>query len=614
VCGIAGHIRSSGRADPLDTATLHHRGPDGSGDWTSPDRHVWLGATRLAILDLSENGAQPMHDPETGNVIVFNGEIYNHLELREQLRHVPYSWRGTSDTETLLVAYRAWGQEMAQRLKGMFAFAVYDARDKSLFLARGRLGIKPLYYSIENGSIRFASEVRTLLKDSPSSVAPETVSAYLQWGACPEEYLLTPKVREFPAGHYMRISHDGRFVMRRYWPLYSSLQRVNEDIHNGSVVSELRKLLERVVEEHLISDVPVATFLSGGIDSSVITAIAAQKMSGKLYTFTVGFDEESLDESRIADVVARRYNTIHERIEVPEEEVIEIVKEAVTKMDLPSVDAINTYIVSKKVAERGIKVALSGLGGDELFGGYPSFRDVRKLKLLLLLPKRIRIALGLFGSLGKRIADLPNKCDATILAHWRRRFWTDEMLREANLPVVPFFLRDEVWLPDDFARISWAELTGYMRHMLLRDSDQMSMAVSLELRVPYLDNELVDYVVSLPQSLKRAWPRTVDRSRWADSKPLLVEACRDLLPRSVYDRRKMGFTLPMDGWIQGPLASFAAEGLALLADDNIVPRDTLKNIQEGFRRRKIHWTRFWSLVVLGWYLKHNAHLVELTEQ
>jgi asparagine synthase (glutamine-hydrolysing) len=614
MCGIAGYISTVGVAEPLDLQALHHRGPDGRGEWMSEDKRVWLGNTRLAILDLSDQGAQPMKDHKTGNIIVYNGEIYNHLDLRKQLSPLGCTWKGTSDTETLLIAYRYWREEMLERVKGMFAFAIYDARDKSLFLVRGRLGIKPLYYSIENGSIRFASEVRALLKDSPGSVAPEAVSAYLQWGACPEEYLLTPKIREFPAGHYMRISHDGRFVMRRYWPLYSSPLKVNKDIHNGSVVSELRKLLERVVEEHLISDVPVATFLSGGIDSSIITAIAARKISGKLYTFSVGFNEESLDESRIAGVVAQRYETVHEPIEISEEEVIEIVKEAVTKMDLPSVDAINTYIVSKKVAERGIKVALSGLGGDELFGGYPSFRDVPKLKLLLLLPRRLRAPLHLLGSLGKRIADLPDKRDATILAHWRRRFWTDEMLREANLPVVPFFLRDEVWLPDDFARISWAEITGYMRHMLLRDSDQMSMAVSLELRVPYLDNELVDYVVSLPQSLKRAWPRTGDKSRWVDNKPLLVEACRDLLPRSVYDRRKMGFTLPMDGWIQGPLASFAAEGLAQLADDSIVPREIVRNVEEGFRRRRIHWTRLWSLVVLGWYLKQNAHLVELTDQ
>jgi len=610
MCGLAGHITESGIATPLDLDTLDHRGPDGRGQWISSDRQVWLGSTRLAILDLSENGAQPMQDAETGNVIVFNGEIYNHLNLRKHLRPLGHSWRGTSDTETLLAAYSQWREEMLERIKGMFAFAIYDGKDGSLFIARDRFGIKPLYYVIENGSISFASEVRTLLKNSPASVEPETVSAYLQWGACPEEYLLTPSIRELPAGHYMCISHDGRFVMKRYWPRYSFLPRVRRDVDNGGVIAQLRKLLERVVEEHLISDVPVATFLSGGIDSSIITALAAQKITGKLYTFNVGFDERTLDESHIADLVAKRYQTVHERVEMPAEEVVEIVKEAVMKMDLPSLDAINTYIVSKKVAERGIKVALSGLGGDELFGGYPTFRQVAKLKLLLLLPRRLRAPLHLLGSVGKRIADLPEKRDATILAHWRRRFWTEEMLREANLPVVPFFLRDEVCLPDDFARISWAEICGYMRHMLLRDSDQMSMAVSLELRVPYLDHELVEFVLSLPQSVKRAWPRTIYKARWANNKPLLVEACRDLLPRSVYNRRKMGFTLPMETWIRGPLASFAEDGLAWVERADIMPRDALKGLWHGFERGKIHWTRLWSLVVLGWYLKQNAHLLQ----
>ena len=305
---------------------------------------------------------------------------------------------------------------------------------------------------------------------------------------------------------------------------------------NENAPQRIRSLLETAVEEHLLSDVPVASFLSGGIDSSIISALAAQKMERKLETFSVGFDLAEFDESAIALEVARRYGTKHEQIRLSEEEVIESVTEAVAHLDLPSVDAINTYIVSRAVARRGVKVALSGLGGDELFGGYPSFRDVPRLQLLARLPAWLRRIIG-----GERLADLPNDTDAVELAQWRRRFFTDRMLSAAGLPDERTPLAQPVELPDDFARISWAELTGYMRRMLLRDSDQMSMAVSLELRVPFLDHELVEYSLGLPAAEKR---------RYRGTKGLLVEACRDLLPPSVY-RTTEARLHPADGAVDG---------------------------------------------------------------
>lgn len=601
MCGIAAVISSGGRAQPLDLACLRHRGPDAQGEWTSPDGKIWLGHTRLSIVDLSPTGAQPMHDPETGNVIIFNGEIYNHAKLREEMgaSGAPVKWAGTSDTETLMVAYRLWGEAALRRLQGMFAFVIYDAATGGLFVARDPTGIKPLYYTRTHGMMRFSSEARTLFAAATPVYDRQSVSSYLQWGSCPEDGFIFPRTRILPSGSWMTVSAATEVKAGRYWPQKFHLRRAADD-----APKQVRRLLEKAVENHLMADVPVACFLSGGIDSSVVTALAARAMGeGKLQTFSVGFSEGGFDETQIAGIVAQKYRTDHHRIELGQEEILRLVQEAVAQMDAPSQDAINTYIVSKKVAESGIKVALSGLGGDELFGGYPSFRDAPILRRLLAVPRWMRRLAGLFGKIGERLADLPGG-DLTEIAIWRRRLWTDAMLRKAGLPVSPLRVQPAPELGDDFARISWAEMSVYMRQTLLRDSDQMSMAVSLELRVPFLDTDLVEYVLSLPEAEKK---------RYRMTKGLLVEACRDLLPVQVYDRKKMGFALPMNVWMRGPLKEFKLEGLAEVKRLEILAPGAVDWIRTEFESGKIHWTRIWSLVILGHYLKKNAKQTEVGE-
>jgi asparagine synthase (glutamine-hydrolysing) len=494
-------------------------------------------------------------------------------------------WQGTSDTETILLGYARWGHRLLDRLKGMFAFVIFDHARRELFVARDRLGIKPLYFTRDAGGLRLASEVK-LLTDSASDITPASIGAYLQWGACPEDKIIYPNIKVVPAGYAMTISGTGKSETWRYWP--GPVQKFESSADRAP--QKIRALLETAVEEHLLSDVPVASFLSGGIDSSIITALAAQKMGRQLETFSVGFEVAEFDESAIALQVAERFGTKHERIQLTEEEVIQSVTEAVAHLDLPSVDAINTYIVSRAVARRGLKVALSGLGGDELFGGYPSFRDVPRLQRLGLLPRALRKALG------ARLADLPNDASVCEMAQWRRRFFTDAMLRQAGLPIETTPVECPLELPDDFARISWAELTGYMRRMLLRDSDQMSMAVSLELRVPFLDHELVEYSLGLP---------VAEKKRYGGTKGLLVEACRDLLPPAVYQRPKAGFVLPMQKWMEGPLAPFAENGLREIINRLLLPEAFVADAQERFRNGRLHWTRLWSMVVLGHFVRRT---------
>lgn len=587
MCGIAVHFRPSGVSQRFDLTKIRHRGPDACGEWISPNGNCWLGSTRLAILDLSPAGAQPMTDASTGNTIVANGEIYNHRELRTQLGP-GVNWQGTGDTETLLHAYNRWGVGMLDKLKGMFAFAIYDQKRNALFVARDRFGIKPLYYVADAGGIRAASEIK-MFDPNPETITPQSVSDYLQWGASPESSLIYPTIKSFPAGHAMILGSDAERKFWRYWPSQPAFVS-----SASSAPEKVRRLIEAAVEEHLLSDVPVASFLSGGIDSSIVTAIAAQQLGKNLQTFSVGFDVAEFDETSIAAEVAKRYGTDHHRIELRDDQVIEWVGEAVENFDLPSVDAVNTYIVSKVVASHGIKVALSGLGGDELFGGYSSFRDVPNLLVLSKLPRFIQSSLALLGHVGARLADLPSAADASTLAWWRRKFFPDALVRRAGLPVAPISADRSVALPDDYARISWAELTGYMRHLLLRDADQMSMAVSLELRVPFLDHDLVEYVVGLPKSAKK-----INRQ----PKGLLIEACRDLLPSTVYDRPKRGFTLPMRKWMLGPLASFVAEGLDVVTASELLPQTFVSELKQGFEADRLHWTRLWSVVVLGHFVR-----------
>jgi len=584
-------------------AALRNRGPDDQGAQLISMRgvksEVGLANTRLAILDLSPAGHQPMQDSETGNWIVFNGEIYNHLDVRSEIGERAGRWVSTSDTETILRAYRLWGRECVCKLRGMFAFAIWDTADNRLWCARDRLGIKPFYYYAQSKRLLFASEVRALLATGwiPREIDRLGLAGYVRFGATPEPYTLWEGVRSFPAGHWMTI-HAGQIeTIQPYWKPAPQPVRVERE----SIVKEVRAELERAVHEHLISDVPVACFLSGGIDSSVITGIAARELGPRLQTFTLGFHETESDESEYAEAVALKYGTRHELVRLSHNEVAAQIPAAVSAMDLPSMDGANTFVISKVVAERGLKVVLSGLGGDELFGGYPSFQRAawaeRWGQSVGLVPASWRAAFAGGGNRGWRAAELFER-NASLPARYAclRSLWSRRELTEMGLAAAPDWgdaTDGELSLP---ARISVLELTGYMRSVLLRDSDVLSMAHGLELRVPFLDHVLVETCLKY---------NVADQDGSALKKTWLLRAGRDLLPEGVADRPKQGFALPMAEWMNGPLKRFVNDGLAVIDRAGILQNVKARELFAEFQRGRLQWSRVWQFVVLGHWINNN---------
>jgi asparagine synthase (glutamine-hydrolysing) len=605
MCGILGILTP--KAPPSDSsrllASLRHRGPDRQAEWTSPDGSVWLGHTRLSILDLSEAGDQPMRDEATGNILVLNGEIYNHLDLRRELESLGISFRGHSDTETVLRGYGAWGPALFPRLRGMFALAIYEVRSREVVLARDRFGIKPLYLArTESGGLAFASEVRTLLSLAGRKLSPRGLSAFLHWGACSHRALIFENIHEFPAGCWARLQASGEMPAPvRFWPL--SPEPIDFDAGLSAAepsfdpVHTVRRLLEDSVEAHLLADVPVACFLSGGIDSSILTAMASRSLGrGRLATFSVGFAEKGFDESEFARQMAELHGTKHHHVHLNEKQKLPFLQRAVDAMDLPSIDAANTYIVSNHVASAGFKVVLSGLGADEIFGGYPLFRDFSTVRSFAGIPRPFAKILKAVGKGNFLLSDIPLEKNGETLSRWWRRIWTCEQISRIGLPIPDFHHEPSPPLRDAMAELSWGEITHYMRDTLLRDSDAMSMAHSIELRVPFLDNALVQTV--LAYSAKEKFNPRLPKS-------LLLAATKDLLPEQIWNRPKMGFSLPMADWMRGPLADFCRVGLDHLVSENLLNSKNCQHIWSDFQSGKTHWPVAWSATVLGHYLQNN---------
>jgi asparagine synthase (glutamine-hydrolysing) len=589
MCGLIGEFRWSLPARPQPLAGLRHRGPDAEGGWRSPDGRCWLGHTRLAILDLTPAGAQPITSHCGRFTLVFNGEIYNHLQVRTGLRF--REWRGHSDSETLVEGLAQRGVALLEELRGMFAFAAYDVESRELLLARDRLGIKPLYVHREEGGVRFASERRVL--DASCRLTAEQVSQQLAWG-----HLSTPLGVEepgapgpasLPPGMVVRLRPQEPPLTQRHWPSPDAADWSPLPLRSARQARGLvREQLETVVGEHLLADVPVACFLSSGLDSGILTALACRFQPGRIASFTVAFAGAPEDESVLARRMARHCGSDHHELHLSDDQALAWIQDGLAAMDGPTADGINTYLVSRAVAEQGIKVALSGLGADEIFGGYPVFRALPWLRQLRWLPPPLRRLLtrSLVPRLLPKLEGLPS-WDRWALGVALRRYSGDGELAAAGAQPLRWPEAPPAPLRQSHGQISWAELFGYCEPMLLRDSDVFSMASSLELRVPFLDHRLVETALRVPQRFH------------GPGKGLLRQACLDLFPPGYLNRPKQGFTLPMRPWMLGPLRPLCLDRLACLRASGWLDPHWIGRQWQAFEADQLRWTRAWNLVVLG---------------
>ena len=650
MCGICGAAFAAPDKDTPSrvramTAAMAHRGPDGEGFIIDEPRApgVALGMRRLSIIDLP-GGNQPIWNETHDVAVIFNGELYNYRKLREALALCGHRFATQCDTEILVHAWEEWGEDCLPELRGMFAFALLDLRRRHatvpvLFLARDPLGIKPLYYTQTTDGFAFASEIRALLASGlcPRQISRDALTAFLLFGSVSEPVTLLDAVFSLPPGHKMLVYIPERRRVPRARPWYDATRSPaardpKRPREFSSAVRHLRPLLEDAVEAHLIADVPLGLFLSSGLDSSAIAMLAGRAKAG-IQSFTLTFPGTTFDEAALARVVAERCGSKHTEVPLDGAAILSRVDEALAALDQPTMDGINTYFVSWAARQVGLKVALSGLGGDELFAGYSTFSDVPRLNKLAqtakLLPAPLRKAFApmlrtLLGGAGK--SDAASKVAAA---------WTDPHV----LPHLYFFARalfppgdrlnalidpsfrisaigadgvtlDPTWLAwfqrvadeaaklEPVAAISWLEMRTYMASTLLRDTDSVSMARSLEVRVPLLDTPLVEFVNALPDSA---------RSKPGSQKALLVEALRDLLPEEILTQRKRTFTLPWEEWLRGPLrsrmeASFASPSPTLAQHLHF---DGVRAVWNDFLAGKTSWSRPWSLYVLNeWSRRH----------
>jgi asparagine synthase (glutamine-hydrolysing) len=612
MCGIAGifNYRNTPRGGDAELARMSDhmasRGPDGAGAWWNSDGTVGVAHRRLAIIDLSPRAAQPMVSGDGRFTITFNGEIYNHAELRQGLRLKGYVFRTTSDTEVLLNLYADQGSEMVARLRGMFAFGIWDAKERELFLCRDHFGIKPLYYSDDGNTFRFASLVKALMAGGRigSALDPAALAGFCIFGSVPEPFTIYAGIRALPAGSTLRVKPESVGKPLRYFNVASLLKGIEWQRKSCSaqdLQAQVDDALRDSVRHHLVADVPVGIFLSSGIDSGALAGIASELSAGKgqnsLRAVTLGFQEfaaQSSDEVPLAKVLSAHYATDQFIKYADKAEFTSDLPKILSAMDQPTIDGINTWFVSKAAREQGMKVAMSGLGGDELFGGYPSFRDVPLWARLLCWPSRVPGLGGAFRRALTSSAAVRNRFNPKMPgvlefggsyegAYLLRRGifmpWELPELLGASVARIGLERLDlmghvrAAMLPDPknpFARVAALEFSLYMRNQLLRDTDWASMAHSLEVRVPFVDHVL----------LKRLAPLLLAPER-ASGKAWLSASPRPPLPDQVRNRPKTGFLTPLHGWIDG--------------------NNPTKNGAGGRPLARGHWSRRWAATVLRNY-------------
>ncbi len=619
MCGIGGVFGWS-EAEGFDatrtaadlSAALAHRGPDGEG--TLIDGRTLLVHRRLAIIDPTPAGRQPMTTPDGRFSIVFNGEIYNYRELRADLARAGVPFLTSSDTEVLLALVVRDGMAALSRARGMFALAIWDARERSLALARDRFGIKPLYVATRPRGIAFASEIGALRRASlvDRDVSAAGILAFLAWSSTPAPLTWLRNVESLLPGTWKRWHEDGR-VERATFADYIGAYGNEHPVDETELREQVREAIRDSVAAHLVADVPVGIFLSGGIDSAAIVATARSLTSGPLHTYTVAGDEPSMSELDEARVVATSCETTHHELMIGAASIERALPAIIRRLDAPSADAINSYFVSQAVARTGVKAVLSGVGGDELFGGYPSFRRI---------PSALKASKWFSSALPA------TALAASAVPDWRARKWQHfagapdavsayRALRGNFMPeewpalIGPAF-EGGAWraaadaLGDAEARmfrstahetplatVARLETGAYLQGQLLRDIDAVSMAHALEVRVPFVDHRL----------LASVWPAAGQHPALLDGKRLLYESLARPLPPGIAGRPKRGFTLPFDTWMRGGLRDTARQGLQSAVSRGWVNARAAADVWSEWERGRAHWSRVWGLSVLGLFLE-----------
>lgn len=626
MCGINGIFNLQNIADPSEIIVnmnkkSAHRGPDFSDVYV--DGGVALGHNRLAIIDLNQEANQPFKSNDGRYVIVFNGEIYNFQTIKEKL---DFPFRTSSDTEVVLAAYLKWGVNCLHQFNGMFAFAIWDDEKHELFVARDREGIKPLYYFDNNRNFVFSSELRSLMECPlvERKLDVDGLVDYLRYNTVHAPRTIIEGVRMLLPGHYIKLSAD-EYITKQYWDENLSINRKSENQSYNEIKGEVKDRFFSAVERRLIADVPVGAFLSGGIDSSAVVAAMSTVSDASIKTFNVSFAEKEFSEAKYARIIAEKYKTDHTEIKLTPTDFLQELPNALKAMDHPSGDGPNSYIVSKATKEAGITVALSGLGGDELFAGYDIFKravDLLGKKWMYSFPAGMRKVIGKTLRTVKpsvssdKIAAVLNQKYLELPYYYpiNRQLFEDEFIEKVtrditigenavkmiginNIDVEEFGFNSPF-----LSRVSFMEMNTYMQNVLLRDTDQMSMAHALEVRVPFLDHQLIEYVYGIPDKYK--YPET--------PKKLLVDSLGDLLPDSIVNRPKMGFVLPWENWMKNELKEFCETSLGQLDQTGLFEKNALQSMWDRFLagNKQFTWSRLWPLVVLGNWLKENEIKVE----
>jgi asparagine synthase (glutamine-hydrolysing) len=620
MCGINGLYAYSMEAPPIDRGALirtrdymRRRGPDGVGEWISADGRIGFGHRRLSIIDLSDGGAQPMSSADQTLVVTFNGEIYNHRALRARLEAKGRIFRSHADTEVLLHLYAEMGEDMVRELRGMFAFALWDSPNRKLFLARDPYGIKPLYYADDGRTLQFASSVKALVagRGASTEVNPAGVIGFYIFGSVPEPLSIYRSIEALPAGATMTIDASGANEPKRYFSIPQILRQAEADAREGKrydIEEQFRAAVLDSVRHHLVADVPVGAFLSAGVDSGALVALMRDLAYGEIRTITLEFDEfarATANEAPHAERLAKRYHTNHVTRRIDAEEFERDLPNIIAAMDQPSVDGINCWFVAKATSELGLKVAVSGIGGDELLGGYSTFeslpRYVRLLGSTARLPGR-DTALNLAAKLARRLGVRVHPKAFGLLAYGGSVAGAYLLSRGLFLPselaeVVgdPDFVRVGLARLDPighiaaalrdgptsaFGKVAALESSFYLRNQLLRDADWAGMAHSLEIRTPLVDSHLLRSIAPL-----------LARSERPSGKTLLARAPRRPLPDDILNRPKTGFGIPIEAWARKTMVDFRRA--------NGAPSDT------------VPWSRSWAQWVSAWHSATPIQMVEL---